>query len=529
MVADEMTEIPLHIKEVPTIDWRQCDELVGKQMPEWAQAWDKLTEAFRDGDKIDQRLKEAGLSPTPRFVKSRICAKDAFALLRAKRFNRVERRRVLQFARLFTVLELEKNRRRWILHPRTLNALARTMGPYNVPFPTVDQLRQRCKKNQYAVCIDFAAFYQHFPMDEKAALYFGVATSRGETLIPTTIPTGASEPPLFAQILTMAMVREAVSRVGAVIDTDCFIDNIRLSGNCPTSLKLALDSLYEVASQFRVRINEDIEAAWNTCLDQRPYVFLGIVFDHTNKTVALSEKSKQKLRTWKQCLSGEAPFTVVDWQSVFGLCVWCSLTISHPRADYYYVYKFMRRKLGLLAKGHITEWDDVSVWPSIRPIWDRWLENLLTAQPYDLLLPSVPTFCVYTDASLHGFGAVFFGAHERQEAIVGEAWQAVVAEQWSLSEKQKHINLLEIRAVRRALEKWNMPVGAAIVRLFIDNTSAMYQLQKGSSTSFEHNEEIRKIQLICKDRNITLESVSYVRSEDNHADWWSRIYVPRKF
>ena len=99
---------------------------------------------------------------------------------------------------------------------------------------------------------------------------------------------------------------------------------------------------------------------------------------------------------------------------------------------------------------------------------------------------------------------------------------AVVAGAWK-SSRGCSINILEIRAVRLALENLSLSAGC-VINLHIDNTSALYGLVKGRSPSFAMNAEIEKFLAIVKVKDLTIKSIAYIRSKHNPADLYSRLF-----
>ena len=52
---------------------------------------------------------------------------------------------VLCWCRSFAVVQVEKGRRRWILHPHLFNDVTNVDDNIGVPFPTSEQIAQKCR------------------------------------------------------------------------------------------------------------------------------------------------------------------------------------------------------------------------------------------------------------------------------------------------------------------------------------------------------------------------------------------------
>jgi ribonuclease HI len=123
----------------------------------------------------------------------------------------------------------------------------------------------------------------------------------------------------------------------------------------------------------------------------------------------------------------------------------------------------------------------------------------------------VGNITLFTDASLLGWGAILYT----------ESDDLCVAGSWTPEESELHINLLEIRAVRKALQFLEIGPGSEIA-LWVDNTTAMGQMQKSYSRAFAHNCELQKIAEIMDQKHITVVSSQYCKSAVNPADALSR-------
>ena len=149
---------------------------------------------------------------------------------------------------------MEKKRRRWILHPSDFNESSAELP--KVEFPTLEELVGKIHK-QYGACIDFAAYFQQFKMNSDAAEYFTIMKD-GRTYKPTTVPTGARQPPLFGQLLATAICAAVKARVDE-IEVDAWIDNVRVVGTYG-KVQEALDAIFDICAKVGVTINEERKA-----------------------------------------------------------------------------------------------------------------------------------------------------------------------------------------------------------------------------------------------------------------------------
>ena len=404
--------------------------------------------------------------------------------------------------RSFTVSEPEKNRRRWILHPAWFNQSLGNLD-HNVEFPTVAEIVEKAATFKHAVCCDFAGFFQQFPLDDRCGAYFAIK-KRDRYYIPKTVPTGGCTPPLFAQILTQTIAKKAAA--GTQCTADAFIDNVRFCGNNTGELQEVTRNFFRLASEMGITVNEKVEEAKASQL----YIFLGIHFDHAKQRVHVTEKTRRKLSEMTARIGG-GKTQGFDPEHCFGLLVWASTVLALPLAKYYHVFKFMRR--------WARSGQRIQIWPSIVEQWKRWMaaiENSAGRQVSTHHGVTPNQYTMFTDACPSGWGAVIFDFRGRHPPII-------LAGSWGHPHRGKHINLLELITVRMALETWRGRPEGATIALHVDNTTAIHQIRKTRSRSFLANCEIRKLLRVLDVSRCTIGSIDYVASDDNPADFWSRL------
>jgi hypothetical protein len=129
----------------------------------------------------------------------------------------------------------------------------------------------------------------------------------------------------------------------------------------------------------------------------------------------------------------------------------------------------------------------------------------------------VPTLSIQTDASLTGWGGVL-----NHLSVQGR---------WSIPETQLHINVLELRAVRLVFEKFRDVVQGQVVRLEMDNQTALTYIQKqGGTVSPTLLSEAWQFLHWCDRYNITVVPVYLPGLENVRADALSRrILAPHEW
>lgn len=117
---------------------------------------------------------------------------------------------------------------------------------------------------------------------------------------------------------------------------------------------------------------------------------------------------------------------------------------------------------------------------------------------------------LYSDASLQGYG-VFCDGKKTQGL-------------WTESERQLHINVLELLAVKQGLLSFFSDMNNIHIHIFSDNSVTVTSLTRMGSNKTAINSVVRDIWLFCKDRSLNL-TVSYIPgSLNNIADSLSRSF-----
>jgi hypothetical protein len=388
------------------------------------------------------------------------------------------------------------------LWPKKFNDLTADSQTSEVFFPTVEDIISRVDK-KCAACLDFAAFFQQFPLAAEVRVYFCFKW-RGKIYAPTTIPTGGREPPKFAQLLTSEIALDAAHAGGPpnAVEADAFVDNVRLAADEDGQVRSAVSTVFGTCRNLGIIVNEKIEEV-KPCT---AYTFLGIYFAHEELAINVGEKTKIKLREQMSILEKDATCEARKWWSLFGLCVWGSKILGLPKHKFYYVYKFIRRSAADAPSKHRK------IWNCVVSLWRSWCMCILESGNVKPTIDVQSPLFLFTDASSTGFGAILF-CPDGETRIVAGAWAGKC--------KLLHINVLELRAVNLALSRLNLCNSSLF--LFVDNTTAQGALIKTRSKSFQINQEVGRIISRLAESNSCFISVEYISTHLNPADFWSRL------
>ena len=234
--------------------------------------------------------------------------------------------------------------------------------------------------------------------------------------------------------------------------------------------------------------------------------FLGFILNSILMTVTLTGKKAEKiLQLCQKFSSPDRQFTIREVASFIG-----TLVSSFPGVEFgplHYRHIEADKELNLkLSKGNFDSHMTLSH-DSLKDVcW--WSSNIQTATRK--ILHSSPDVVVYTDASQTGWGAHI--DHGNNTCGV-----------WSKSESLRHINCLELLAVKLALASLFDNRSNIHVRVMSDNTTTVsYINSMGGCKSRECNSITKDIWDWARERNIWLSAAHIPGSSNVDADQLSR-------
>lgn len=488
--ASDLLQYPLHLKKVHRLIWDDAETFI---LPEYIQAWSWARQCV-----CDERLLTAA-SPTQCNVREAFLSDEDIVQLLA--FGIIEKCTTTprNTCNVFSVLELDKNRRRMIIET-LLNDFLLYAG--EVVFPTLRELQLEIMNSEGAITFDFASFYNHFPIPSQVRDFF-TFLHNGVVYQLMVIATGQRQCPAGAQALTASLTKQAIGTERCT--GSAYIDNIRFCGS-----RDVLDRVFirfvSLCKTLHITINDiDVDevliAPFSTCYD-----YLGVTFDHGNKTTQLTTKTRGKLWNILDELKSPALLTLRDVLRVFGNIVWAARVLSTPLAMTYHLIKFIRRRSSTHQLDQI-----VDVWISLVPRIERNITFLLFAAPHVIRANAIDRgITLFTDACLSGYGCVLF-MEGSVHIVAGNFLQ------------QESINILESRALRYGIGMLPYLQQLTAINIFVDNTSCAGAFKKGRCSNYIMNNLLSSFHSELVAKNF-LATIHYVRSALNCADGPSRLF-----
>ena len=503
--------LPLHVKNVSRIDWVRADNLVLKY-PDLRERWNHAKRLVFDHETLASLAQR--LPPRQCGLLSELTEDDIRLLVERGHIRAIDPKEAKAWVRTFSVVEVEKNRRRFIAAPE-LNDVAGPPGEIDFPLPTS---LTEAFAHPAALQFDVPWYYGQMGIPEATQRFFCFTAADNVTYALQTVPTGYRHVVELAQTLTTAFARSVVDTakpglkaVSNTTPTHCsvYLDNVRFADS-PEVLNSFIPAIREVAASITLQIDDLGEVTIE-------YDFLGIHFNHATRTTSITEKTRRKLLQARQTI--DENLSLRGFLKILGLLMWCKPHTPVPLTRFYYALKFVRRRCHYAKRWALDA--PCRPWEVARQAIHEWLNALLSAAPREHHKSSSSPWTLITDASLEGFGVI--AIHDDRVAMI-------LAGEYA---RKEHIAILELRAVKYGIDNLvlllshrNTPSDTPTeVNLIVDNTSVIGRLRRGYCAAYAANNVIDQILQTTRTNNMILKQIQYCKSEYNAADWWSRVGV----
>ena len=407
-----------------------------------------------------------------------------------------------------------------ITDPEDINAAITSPG--EVRLPRTSEIMEATAAECGGECYDFAAFYNGFGISDEMGEYYGFLW-KGKAYCLRVIPTGQRHCPALAQSLTASIVDsivEELATAGIHIHGSAYIDNVRFMG-AEEDVARAREKLQRVCSDLGIHLN--IESTWST-----EYTFLGMHFQHktaatSSAEVTLGAKTIGKIQTWSERLIEESNnsrniWTMREVVACFGLLMWGAQILAIPMHDYYYIFKFLRRR------SHLDIDTPTPIWRCVHECLFDLAERCLSNDPRKIVPGGTndddePQVICFTDSCLSGWGVLIF--------VSGEGLQQQIYTFCGKWNSVEDIQVLEARALLQLAKILPSQTETTRLRVYIDNTSVEGAWRKGRSANFFVNNVIAQVIHLFEAKRFQVELL-WCSTVDNLADGASRIHEPRK-
>ena len=401
----------------------------------------------------------------------------------------------------------------------------------DVPTPALEDVVKAALQvsgGQWAVCFDLVSSFFQVLLAEEVRPYYAFVIEVDQAdgsrkkvgYAYKRLPMGTTFSPEVMQAVVQAMANIVQDQVFGVRGSEkelrpvVHIDNVRFLANTRKEATMYAEKWLKLCADINVTCGDE---PGNTPHQEGD--FLGLQYDYAKGTVQLAKKTLSKLHQLRERLvSDPMSFSLREVAKLFGVCCFSSRALRLQTAEYFTVFKYIRRKAAKIVTSPETIWDmPANIWNSILPEWRRWCDTLLENTPVGHPDPEdgSPTYVLITDASTFGWGAILF------DERTGATYQAQGA--WEKTFRSHDINYLEMRAVRMAIGQFEdilatRPDDKLLV--LVDNTSTRDVLVKGHAREYLFNGELSKVLSgFAGSRRIL---IAHIPSEENPTDILSR-------
>ena len=380
-----------------------------------------------------------------------------------------------------------------------LSCLNRFIALEKFKMETTRSIRESILPGEWAVSIDLTDAYLHVPIHHSSRKYLRFLFD-GVVYQFRVLPFGLSTAP-FVFTKLMVVVAAAVRRTGSPVIQ--YFDDWLLHQAQRSTLLTNLTSAWDVIQSVGLIPNREK----SDLVPSQTFTYVGMFFRTHLGLVSVPPPRVDALVILVRSTLSVRQISARGFLSLLG--------VLNAAADLVHLGRLHMRPLQLYLLCHWTPSTDsleasVPILPPLRPHLEWWLDRERLSAGVPISLPD-PELTLLTDASLQGWGAHL------------EPTGLMMSGTWSLSEKQLHINNLELKAVSLALRRALSHVQRRCVMIESDNsTTVSYIRRQGGTHSLSLHVEARDLLLWCSDHHITLRAKHIPGHLNVLADYLSR-------
>lgn len=485
--------LPLY---VPNVETAATDKVVQEsEDPRLAQIWKSLEELPQPERIVHEETR-----------KSSLCEDDVKAILKDPRLAELAGDDELVTAVAFSVDEVKKGRRRFLVWPRILNQILGHTAQFEIAsieqvIAIVSKALEDESQQTFGLTADLkAAFFQHAITKKLGAwLVFSI---RGKKIRLKVLPMGFVSSPEIQQRISLAisrLIRQPILKNPT--ERVVYLDNFAFFGVLK-DMNSAKGLLQHLCSRYSVTLGAEPQV-------EQVFPFLGLNFNLASKEVTVSDKSIEKLTAIK--VGNE-----MDWRSfvsMVGLLFFCSSVLQIPLAQFYYAFKAYREFCA-----HPSA--KVTLHKNSREQFVVWQQVAMANAPRSLKALPQAAWTLFTDASDEGFAIVLF--QDMPSTHIFTYYKTWSEARWwkdpkflpPIAQREAYPVLVAGRLLRE------MGIPTEQVNLRIDNLTTMFSLKKQYSREYHLNNMIAHAP--------RFRSIQYVESKANLADPFTRGQTDRQ-
>lgn len=399
-----------------------------------------------------------------------------------------------QFVSRIFLADKSGRRKRFILNLKQLNHYIQAPHFKMEDTRTVTRLFQ---KDNFAATIDLKDAYYLIPVQEECRKYLRFSFE-GKLYEFTCLPNGlASAPYMFTKLLKPVI--KFLRSNGIIVVS--YLDDFLILGSSEQECHNNVQFVVKLLLSLGFVINDDK----SVLVPSKRCKFLGFIFSSLTLTMELPLEKRERILKLINFFVNKRSCKIRKFAQFIG-----TLTSACPAIKYGWLYtKRLERAKYLALKSNQGNYNSRMLIPNtILQDLHWWLRKITIS--YNQLQKDNFSLENCTDASLSGWGAYCEGESTR-------GW-------WDHSEKDNHINFLELKAILYGLKCFAGKLDNCNILIRTDNTTALAYINRmGSVQHPTLNYLARKIWQWCEVRELWI-FASYISSADNwQADIASRI------
>ena len=401
------------------------------------------------------------------------------------------------------------NRLRFIFWPQKMNEWLKNIGySCEALLYHISKYLDNILDDSGATADAASGFFQ-FEIPPAARCWFRFKDSEGNLYQLCRLPMGLSISVEIMQIIMEVLIgNPKFVKPQFVIDfvrSNAYVDDIRISGSVE-NVSRACSKINERALDCCITLKKPLSPSSS-------YTFLGGFFNHSDHTISLGEKLRNKIPSsfTSSVIIGK------DFHSLIGRLIHATAMLRLPLVSYMMLIKWSARKFNQFNKNPKLSFSPLNLPPFAISKLDSWCKVAHSTRYFhkkdDDNNNNNKKLVVFLDASLGGWGTT---------VITPDLQLFHTGGSWSSEHKNMNINLLEAVAFRNSVISFaDLIVKIGAVDFRIDNTSVESSVRRGAARKEEMINIIQHPIEFLVAFDITVTS-SYVESKNNLADPISR-------
>lgn len=367
-------------------------------------------------------------------------------------------------------------------------------------------IQRVCGPSAYLAKVDLADAYRFVPVAKTDWQFLGMRVGTN-FYVDRMLPMGAASSCKIFQRVSDAIAAAFLAYHQGPVRVFNYLDDFLFVAGTHADCESALTAFESLCASADIPLAAHKTVRSTTCL-----TFLGIGLDTIHMSLFLPEEKATKYHYELTAFLRKKRPKVREWQKMAGRLAHAAQVIPSGRV---FIGSTYSRLSGVLAQ-HQSKRRGISaeVHEDLN-VWLVFLESVTVRRHFSLLSPgksSIPP--IYTDAS----SSVGYGG------VCGQQW---FAGRWPAGKfTHRNIAFLELYAVLVALQLWVPRDADMTVRVYTDNQALVPVLNKLSSRDATLRRLLRRIALLCLDRNCLLFVTHVAGAANIGPDLLSRGLLP---